>query len=57
LQGDPSVKHTGVKNRAQIDQALLTGDGGEPVADPRLLPWIRWMDAVGFENLWKRNVR
>jgi hypothetical protein len=56
LKGDPTTKHIGVKNRSQIDQALLSGDADVSANDVRLLPWIRWMDQVGFEKLWKRGV-
>jgi len=24
--------------------------------EARLAPWIAWMEAVGFENLWNDNV-
>ena len=27
-----------------------------PLAESRLAPWIAWMDAVGFENLWNSKV-
>jgi len=63
LEGDPSAKHTGLKNnllardKRDVPTALLPGPPKESVEDPRLLPWLTWMDESGFENLWNRDVR
>lgn len=63
MEGDPAAKHTGLKKNLlvrdgkDIPAALLPGAAHEPIEDARLEPWIAWMDEIGFENLWNRDVR
>lgn len=66
--GDPSATHSGLKGDYSMeDRIAIPVDKTrqpeepkkqpiQPVEDPRLIPWIMWMDEVGFENLWNRDV-
>jgi len=60
-EGDPSAKHTGLKknllaqNKKDVPTALLPGAPKKPADDPRLQPWLAWMDEVGFEELWNKD--
>ena len=64
LEGDPSAKHTGLKNNLQardkvyvpVNKTTPPEAIEEPVEDARLEPWVRWMDEIGFENLWRSDV-
>jgi hypothetical protein len=63
VEGDPLAKHTGVKknlfagDKKDIPPAYLPEPIDEPVEDARLEPWVAWMDEIGFENLWNRDVQ
>jgi hypothetical protein len=62
LEGDTSVKHTGLKKELLTGEkekplALLPGAGKDPIEDPRLLPWLTWMEESGFDNLWEAGAR
>ena len=63
--GDLSASHSGFKDNSLMEDRIpvpvdKTHRQEEPkrlLEDPRLVPWIRWMDEVGFENLWNRDTR
>lgn len=61
VEGDLDAKHTGLKKNIlagenrEVPAALLPKPVDEPVQDARLEPWIAWMDAIGFEDLWEDN--
>lgn len=67
MEGDPSAKHTGLKKnmlaegKLDIPAALLPNLNPKPVEkrldDPRLAPWLTWMDESGFEELWEGDGR
>jgi hypothetical protein len=57
LEGDPSAKHTGLKNNLLVGQTVMSEAAEESMEEARLEPWMMWMDEVGFENLWNRDVR
>jgi hypothetical protein len=54
-QGDPSVEHAGIeknmpiKGKRDVPAALLD--------NPRLKPWLEWMNEVGFEDLWDKDTQ
>ena len=57
-EGDPSARHTGLRKNLLTQEtkdlpvALLPGATKEPANDPRLQPWLAWMEESGFEALW-----
>jgi hypothetical protein len=63
--GSEYVAHTGSKVGLQTKpvQVLLEDDAAteeQPdtlIEDARLAPYVAWMEAVGFENLWDRGVQ
>jgi len=67
VDGDPSAPHSGFKNdllldevqdtrlAVPVDKNIRREDVPQPIDDPRLTPWMAWMDEVGFENLWHKN--
>ena len=66
--GDPSATHSGFKEDSSMEHLIAVPvdktyqpeelvQPGQPVDDPRLVPWIMWMDEVGFENLWNRDIQ
>ena len=64
MDGDPSAKHTGLKKNVparEMPAALLPNPASKPALDPaddpRLIPWLNWMEESGFENLWEEDVR
>ena len=63
LEGDPAAKHTGLKKNVatrDLPAALLPNPASKPVGeldDPRLIPWLTWMNESGFENLWDGQVK
>lgn len=54
-EGDLLAQHTGLRNnmpvrdKRDVPAALF--------ADPRLEPWLEWMNKIGFENLWDRDTQ
>jgi hypothetical protein len=62
-EGDPAARHTGLKknilagDKKVVPAALLPAPAKEPVEDARLEPWVAWMDEIGFENLWNRDIQ
>lgn len=62
VEGDLSAKHTGLKknlfkgDKRDIPAALLPCPPEDSVEDAWLEPWVAWMDAIGFEDLWDRDV-
>lgn len=63
VEGDQYAEHIRIKKKMQAtDQmnattALLPKPEEEPFEDPRLIPWLEWMDEIGFEDLWNRDLR
>lgn len=63
VEGDPSAKHTGLKNHMRAEGGLerpanlLSGPVGESVEEARLKPWVMWMDEIGFEKYWDRDLK
>ena len=63
VEGDQAVEHIRIKKKMQTaDQrnaptALLPKPAEELIEDPRLIPWLEWMDEIGFEDLWNRDFR
>jgi hypothetical protein len=63
--GDSSSAHSGFKNDLQADELMAepvlknpqNEDYESQVLDARLVPWIMWMDEVGFETLWDTGVQ
>jgi hypothetical protein len=64
--GDSTAAHSGFKNDLQVEDRMAepvvnNRSRGEEfenhVPDARLVPWIKWMDETGFENLWHRGVQ
>ena len=55
LEGDPSVDHTGLK--ANLPAKAKRDVPAALLEDPRLKPWLAWMDEVGFEDLWNRDTQ
>jgi hypothetical protein len=66
--GDLSAAHSGFKEDSSMEHMIfvpvdkthqpeMPEQPGQPMEDPRLAPWIMWMDEVGFENLWNRDVQ
>ena len=59
-EGDPFAQHTGLKNNAltmnRVDVAVektpLPEATEESIDEARLLPWLTWMEEIGFEQLW-----
>jgi hypothetical protein len=38
------------------DDAATEEESGTLIEDARLAPYVAWMEEVGFENLWDRDV-
>lgn len=62
-EGDPTANHIRIKKKMQtgdkrdVPAGLLPKPAVEHEEDPRLIPWLNWMDESGFEDLWKGNAR
>ena len=60
-EGDSSANHIRIKrtvqtvNKRDTPAALLPKPVAEPDNDPRLAPWLNWMEESGFENLWNNK--
>ena len=60
-EGDPSARHTGLRKNLLTQEAkdlpvaLLPGATKGTTDDPRLRPWLAWMDEVGFEDMWHKD--
>jgi len=55
VEGDPSANHIRIKKNSQSGEqpaALLPKPGETPMDDPKLDPWLTWMEESGFEDLW-----
>lgn len=39
------------------DDAVTEEEADTIIEDVRLVPYVAWMEAVGFENLWDRAVQ
>jgi hypothetical protein len=59
VEGDSLANHTRIKINSQPGEkiekpaAMLPKPVMDlPDDDPRLIPWLIWMEASGFENLW-----
>jgi uncharacterized Zn finger protein (UPF0148 family) len=58
VEGDPSADHIRVKKKLETEEqrdtstAWLPGAAEDPIDDPRLIPWLNWMEESGFEDLW-----
>ena len=58
--GDETAIHSGGKGGLQmgrvrvatVDNDVLQQDPELPVDDMWLVPWMEWMEQVGFESLW-----
>ena len=63
--GNEYVSHTGSKGGLQMkpvqvlleDDAVTEEEADTIIEDVRLVPYVAWMEAVGFENLWDRAVQ
>jgi hypothetical protein len=61
--GNKSALHTLGNYQQSVSGKLMPLDDNAWQEEPetlldesRLVPWITWMDAVGFENLWNNKV-
>ena len=61
--GNKSALHTlgnyqqsGSGQRMSLDDYVWQEEPEMLLDEARLAPWIAWMDAVGFENLWSNTV-
>ena len=58
VEGDPVAEHTRIKKKMETGDrlngptALLPKPVDNPLDDPRLVPWLKWMEESGFEELW-----
>ena len=58
--GDPYADHQGFRDNSEMDDRVPIPVNKthrpelpeRPFEDPRLRPWIMWMDEVDFERLW-----
>jgi hypothetical protein len=65
VEGDPLANHTRIKINTKTGEkrdkplALLPNpdkDVDVQDDDPRLLPWLKWMEESGFDNLWNSDL-
>ena len=55
--GDEDASHSGGKGGLQMGSTqVMPADHLIAEADPRLAPWAAWLNEVGFENLWNKEV-
>jgi hypothetical protein len=60
--GNESALHTlGNYQQSRSEKITLTDNARQEESEvwlneSRLAPWIAWMEAVGFENLWNKKV-
>ena len=55
-QGDKDIRHNVSKVNSrigprQVTQALEIG----PIEEFRLIPWLKWMEKVDFDNMWGKT--
>jgi hypothetical protein len=63
--GSEDVAHTGSKGGLHMKPVQVLGEADATteegpatlIYDARLAPYVVWMEAVGFENLWDRDVQ
>ncbi len=62
--GDDSASHAGSKGGLQmgslqiapVDDATSQEEPETLVEDPRLAPWVAWLEEVDFDSLWNAEV-
>ena len=61
--GDEYAIHSGGKGGLRMGSMLampvddsISEEPMTPIEDPRLAPWVAWLDEVGFESLWNDEV-
>lgn len=63
VEGDPTADHIRIKRRLQTENKRDTQTAMRPKSarvsepDPRLIPWINWMEERGFDDLWEGDAR
>lgn len=70
-EGDVNVAHSGSKgglhlsaqeifdpswDTEEVPANTTENDGEVEIEIDRLDPWVQWMDAIGFEDLWKDDM-
>ena len=65
IEGDSSAQHSGSKGTmltmdkmdVSVDENLPPENQKEQTDDARMIPWLAWMDEIGFENLWSGGAK
>jgi hypothetical protein len=55
-QGDKDARHSVSKSNSRIGPRQVTQLEAKDLSDEfRLIPWLKWMEKVGFDNLWGKT--
>lgn len=55
-QGDKDTRHNVSKANSLIDSFPITKTRETDfIEEFRLIPWIKWMEKVGFDNMWGKS--
>ena len=59
VQGDKDIRHNVSKANSLIGSFPLAKAtktrGTDSIEESRLSPWIKWMEKVGFEDMWGKS--
>jgi hypothetical protein len=56
-QGDKDIRHNVRKANSVIGSFPITQTKKtDSIEEFRLIPWIKWMEKVGFDNMWGKTV-
>ena len=54
--GEKDTRHNVSRNNSRSDPSQATQlEATDLIDEFRLIPWIKWMEKVDFENMWRGN--
>lgn len=55
-QGDKDIRHNVSKANSVLGSFPITQiKKTDSIEEFRLIPWVKWMEKVGFDNMWGKN--